>query len=97
MAEEKKTTSRRGKKPAAPKSEAPKVEQAQAPEVVEDKKVAVKKPSKQKSSCRHLVHEHLGKGEIIEELVVNKKDCYRIKFENLKNNIVFKKEEIIKG
>jgi hypothetical protein len=96
MAEEKKTTSRRGKKPAAPKSEAPKVEQAQAPEVVEDKKVAVKKPSKQKSSCRHLVHEHLGKGEIIEELVVNNKPSYRIKFENLTKTIVFKKENIIK-
>ena len=37
MAEEKKTTSRRGRKPAAPKSEAPKVEQAQAPKAVEEK------------------------------------------------------------
>jgi hypothetical protein len=83
MVEEKKPASKQSKKPASPKKEAP-------------KPAEVIKATKQKTSCRHSVHKHLGKGEIIEELVVNKKDCYKIKFENLKNNIVFKKQVIIK-
>ena len=89
MAEEKKPVPKQRKKPAAPKQE------AQKP--ADTKPTAAKKLKPEKKSiCKHKVHKHLGKGEILEELVVNKRPSYRIKFENLKNNIVFKKEEIIK-
>ena len=82
MAEEKKAAPKQKKKAAASKKEAP--------------KTVAKKPPTQKSSCKHIRHDYLGKGEIIEELVVNNRPSYRIKFENLKNNIVFKQEDIIK-
>jgi hypothetical protein len=82
MAEEKKSVPKQSKKTVAPKKEA--------------KKPAAEKPVKNKTSCKHIRHHHLGNGDIIEELVVNNKPSYRIKFENLKNTAVFKKEEIIK-
>ena len=74
------------KKPAPKQSKKPVVQEKEA-----KKPTAAKKPL-----CSHKSRKELGKGEILEELSVNSKDCYRIKFENLKNNIVFKKEEIIK-
>lgn len=83
MAEEKKSAPKQSKKPAAPKKEAP-------------KPAAVKPELKQKSLCKHIRHDHLGKGEIIEELVVNNRPSYRVKFENLTKTSVFKQEDIIK-
>ena len=62
----------------------------------QSKKPVVQEKEAKKPLCSHKSRKELGKGEILEELSVNSKDCYRIKFENLKNNIVFKKEEIIK-
>lgn len=88
MAEEKKSVSKQSKNLAAEKKEDSNPDAS--------KKSAPKEVPKKKSICEHKVHKHLGKGEILEELVVNKRPSYRIKFENLKNNVVFKKEEIIK-
>tara|TARA_B100000674_G_C37097308_1_gene582952 strand:+ start:34 stop:291 length:258 start_codon:yes stop_codon:yes gene_type:complete len=84
MAEEKKSIQKQTKKKAAPKKAAPK------------KEVSISKSVKNKILCKHIRHHHLGNGEIIEELVVNNKDCYRIKFVNLTKTIVFKQEDIIK-
>ena len=89
MAEEKKPAPKQRKKQAVPKQEAPKP--------AAEKPAAVKKSKpKKKSICEHKVHKHLGKGEILEELVVNNRPSYRVKFENLTKTSVFKQEDIIK-
>lgn len=94
MTEEKKPVPKKSKKPAAPKKEAPKKE---APKQEAIEPTTAKKPTAKKNYfCSHKSRKELGRGNIIEEITVNNKVCYRIKFENLKNNIVFKKEEIIK-
>ena len=89
MAEEKKPAPKQRRKPAAPKQEAPKP-------TAEKPTPAKKSTAKKNSLCSHKIRKELGRGEILEEITVNSKDCYRIKFENLKNNIVFKQEDIIK-
>ena len=82
MAEEKKTTSRRGKKPAAPKSEAPKVEQAQAPKATEAKKVESSKQSKEIKVGSEVT---TPSGKVCKVLEIKEDLCYLERIDNKRN------------
>ena len=82
MAEEKKTTSRRGRKPAASKSEAPKVEQAQAPEATEAKKVETSKQSKEIKVGSEVT---TPSGKVCKVLEIKEDLCYLERIDNKRN------------
>ena len=85
MAEEKKTTSRRGKKPAAPKSEAPKVEQAQAPKATEATEAKKVESSKQSKEIKVGSEVTTPSGKVCKVLEIKEDLCYLERIDNKRN------------
>lgn len=86
MTEEKKPVQKQSKKTAVSEKETKKQE---APRLAA-------KVEKSVQYCRHSLNSKLGKGKIIESLMVNNTKKLRVKFENLKNSIVVNETKVIK-